>query len=188
MLKEKCFNLIKSDLVRYGKNNLSKLRFLSIFFRQPEFRFLVNHRLANTYSKKHPLGLITRVWYHSIRAKYGMQIQLGAQLGQGFFLNHWGPVHINHAAIIGKNCNILHGVTIGNVSRGKRKGSPTIGDEVWIGANAVVVGKIRIGNNVLIAPLTFVNFDVPDNSVVVGNPGKIVSQKGSEGYIKNKVL
>lgn len=187
MLKIKCSTLIKSDLLRYGRDQFSKSGFLSVFFTHPEFRILVNHRLANAYSTKHPLGFIARIWYRLLRAKFGMQIQLGAQLGEGFFLNHWGLMHVNQGATIGKNCNISQAVTIGNVSRGKRKGSPIIGNEVWIGANAVVVGKIKIGNNVLIAPLSYVNFDVPDNSVVLGNPGKVVSDKGSDGYIKHKV-
>ena len=187
MLKEECLNLIKNDFFRYGKSSFSAINFLSIFWSHPEYRILVFHRLANTYTKRNPLGLIARAWYRQLRSKFAIQIQLAAQIGEGFFLNHWGLMHVNQGAKIGKNCNISHGVTIGNVSRGKRKGCPIIGDEVWIGANAVVVGKIKIGNNVLIAPLAYVNFDVPDNSVVMGNPGKIVSQKGSEGYIKNKV-
>ena len=187
MLKKECLDLIKSDLLRYGKDNLSKSGFLSIFFNHPEFRFLVNHRLANAYSIKHPVGVISRIWYRILRAKFGMQIQLKAKIGPGFLLNHWGLMHVNQGATIGKNCNLSQAVTIGNVSRGKRKGSPIIGNEVWIGANAVVVGKIEIGNNVLIAPLAYVNFDVPDNSVVLGNPGKVVSDKGSDGYIKHKV-
>lgn len=73
-------------------------------------------------------------------------------------------------------------------NRGKRKGCPTIGDSVWIGANAVIVGKIRIGNDVLIAPLTYVNFDVPSHSIVIGNPGRIIHRDGAtDGYINKTV-
>lgn len=71
---------------------------------------------------------------------------------------------------------------------GKNQGFPVIGDEVWIGTNAVIVGGITIGNNVLIAPNAYVNFDIPENSVVMGNPGKIYeSENATEGYINNKV-
>ena len=90
---------------------------------------------------------------------------------------------INNKSILGDNCNIHQGVTIGNVNRGKNIGCPVIGNRVWIGANAVVVGGITIGNDVLIAPLSFVNFDIPDNAVVAGNPAKIINYKGSEGYV-----
>ena len=97
-------------------------------------------------------------------------------------------VIINSSAKIGKNCNINQGVTIGAENRGNRKGVPTIGNDVWIGANSVIVGKINIGNNVLIAPLTYVNFDVPDNSIVIGNPGRIILDKeATYSYICNKV-
>lgn len=83
-----------------------------------------------------------------------------------------------------KNCNIAQNVTIGMENRGKRKGCPTIGDKVRIGAGAVVVGKITIGDDVLIAPNSFVNCDVPSHSIVLGNPCKIVyRENATEGYI-----
>ena len=83
---------------------------------------------------------------------------------------------INPNTKIGKNFNIAPGVLIG-MAAGKHAGkSPVIGDNVYIGQNATVVGGINIGNNVMIAPGAFVNFDVPDNSIVLGNPGKIISK------------
>lgn len=79
-------------------------------------------------------------------------------------------------------------MTIGRENRGKREGSPKIGDCVWIGTNAVVVGKIEVGDDVLIAPGAYVNFDVPPHSVVVGNPGKIIPRESAaEKYIENRV-
>lgn len=84
--------------------------------------------------------------------------------------------------------NFHKGVTIGAENRGKRKGTPVIGNNVWIGINATIVGKITIGNDVLIAPNTLVNFDVPDHSIVVGCPGIIKSvPNATEGYINNAV-
>ena len=63
---------------------------------------------------------------------------------------------------------------------------PKLGDYVWIGTNAIIVGKIEIGNNVMIAPGAFVNFDVPCNSIVIGNPGRIISKENATlGYINN---
>jgi serine O-acetyltransferase len=64
-------------------------------------------------------------------------------------------------------------------------GTPIIGNNVWIGTNAIIVGRIKIGDNSLIGPGAYVNFDIPDKSVVIGNPGKIVSNQGSDGYIEN---
>lgn len=109
-------------------------------------------------------------------------------LGNGFIIEHINGIVINPLVSIGDNCNIYNGVTIGLEKRGKRKGVPTIGNEVWIGANACIVGKINIGNNVLIAPGAYVNFDVPDNSIVVGNPGKVIhNDRATEVYISNLV-
>ena len=72
----------------------------------------------------------------------------------------------------------------GRNPRGKRKGTPVLGDRVYVGAGAVIAGGIQIGNDVLVAPNAFVNFDVPDGSVVLGNPAKVVSQGGVDGYIR----
>ena len=79
-------------------------------------------------------------------------------------------------------------MTIAQANRGKNEGAPVIGDEVWIGPNAVLVGKISIGNNVLIAPNAYVTFDVPDHSVVIGNPATIsTNANATSGYINNKI-
>lgn len=117
----------------------------------------------------------------------GIGISSQTTIGSGLYIGHpWG-ININHNAIIGKNINIHKGVTIGQENRGKRKGASVIGNEVWIGINATVVGNITIGDDVLIAPNSFVNFDIPSHSVVVGN--KIIPKKNAtQGYIDNKVI
>ena len=84
--------------------------------------------------------------------------------------------------------NIATGVTIGQENRGTRKGTPVIGNSVWVGTNAVIVGNINIGDDVLIAPLSFVNFDVPSHSVVIGNPARVIHKdNATEGYIEKTV-
>ena len=91
-------------------------------------------------------------------------------------------------AKLGKNINLAPGGTIGQENRGKRKGTPTIGDGVWIGTNAVVVGNITIGDDVLIAPLSYVNFDVPSHSIVLGNPARIIPRENAtEHYVERQV-
>lgn len=97
-------------------------------------------------------------------------------------------ITINPKTIIGKNCNIHKGVTIGQENRGSRQGTPTIGNDVWIGINASIVGNINIGDNVLIAPNTYVNKDIPSNSIVFGNPCQIKFRaNATENYIINKI-
>lgn len=85
---------------------------------------------------------------------------------------------------IGKNCNIHKGATIGQENRGKRKGTPVIGNNVWIGINSTIVGKVVIGDDVLIAPNTYVNRDIPSHSIVIGNPCKVIpNEEATKNYI-----
>ena len=108
--------------------------------------------------------------------------------GGGIYIGHAYNITINGKAIVGKNCNIHKGAVIGQTNRGQRKGTPIIGDRVWIGINAAVVGGITIGDDVLIAPNSFVNVDVPSHSVVFGNPCIIKHRDwATEGYINNIV-
>lgn len=73
-------------------------------------------------------------------------------------------------------------------NRGKRKGAPILGDCVWVGVNATVVGGINVGDDVLIAPGAYVNCDIPSHSVVLGNPCRVIPRKNAtEGYINRKV-
>lgn len=105
----------------------------------------------------------------------------------GLYIGHPYCITINPHTVIGKNVNIHKGVTIGQENRGKRKGAPTIGDEVWIGVNATIVGNITIGNDVLIAPNTYVNSDIPSHSIVYGNPCLIKYRENATlGYINRK--
>lgn len=101
-------------------------------------------------------------------------------IGKGLYLGHSGGRYINEKAVIGENCNINHNVTIGQENRGNRKGTPIIGNRVWIGCNSVIVGKITIGDNVLIAPNSFVNFDIPSNSILAF--GKIISDENATDF------
>jgi serine O-acetyltransferase len=94
-------------------------------------------------------------------------------------------VVISPHAVLGANVNIAQGVTIGAASRGARKGAPTLEDRVWVVAGSIIVGKVTIGHDALIAPGAYVNFDVAPMSIVLGNPGKVVSMSGSIGYVNN---
>lgn len=154
----------------------------------PNLHFTYLLRKSQKYPKKSPKGLFWRMVLRHHQIKYGFQIYPETEIGEGLYLGHWGTVVVNPKAKIGKNCNIAQGVTIAQSNRGKNEGVPIIGDEVWIGPNAVVVGNITIGNNVLIAPNAYVNTDVPPNSMAIGNPAQIISkEKATEGYINNKV-
>ena len=180
-------SIIQKDFYREGGKMLSKIQIWKKCF-NPNLHFIYLLRTAQKYSKKSFLGKFWRLVLRHYQIKYGFQIYPETQIGAGFYLGHWGSLVINPKTIIGKNCNIAQGVTIAQANRGKNEGVPEIGNEVWIGPNAVIVGKIKIGNNVLIAPNAYVNFDIPSNSVVVGNPGIITSnENATSGYINNRV-
>lgn len=109
-------------------------------------------------------------------------------IGRGLYIGHPYCITVNAGAVLGNNVNIHKGVTIGQENRGRREGTPVIGSNVYIGVNAVVCGKITVGDNVLIAANSFVNFDVPSGSIVVGNPGVIKPcESATEGYVNRKV-
>lgn len=116
--------------------------------------------------------------------KYGIELKGNIHIGKGLVIGHWGRIVINGDAIIGDQLMITHNVTIGRDIRGKRKGAPKIGNRVAIRTNSTVTGNITIGDDVLIAPNTFVNFDVPSHSIVIGNPAKIISRENAtEGHV-----
>lgn len=173
--------IIKADLYRYG-GQTSLLKGIQV----EGFRYMYFLRMALQYKRRSPLGILYRLLRRKYSYKYGFQIPLHTSIGEGFYIGHFGTIVINGNAKIGKNCNIAHSTTIGEVSKGKLKGYPTLGDYVWIGTGAVIVGNITIGNNVFIAPNTFVNLNVPDNSLVIGNPARIIEKDNpTEGYICN---
>lgn len=129
-------------------------------------------------------------WYfyrfllESMTRRYGLEIPYKCKIGKGFYLGHAYNITVNPNVEIGEWCNLHKGVTIGRQNRGIKKGVPKIGNRVWIGVNATVVGKIIIGDDVLIAPGAYVNCDIPDHSVVVGNPCQVhYKENATEGYI-----
>ncbi|MCK4852086.1 MAG: serine acetyltransferase [Candidatus Omnitrophica bacterium] len=188
MNTEQLKETIKADLYRYSGETSSKA-FLRIFFKKPGFRYTYFMRKCSFYKEN---GSKTKILFFKFflaryKMKYGFSIPFECKIGKGLYLGHFGNVVVNGRSVIGRNFNIGQGVTIGQVNRGKNKGVPHIGDRVWVGPNAVIVGGIRIGNGALIGPGAYVNFDVPDNAVVIGNPGNIISFKGTEGYVRRTV-
>ena len=199
-------DIVYSDLYRFTGNNRRNdkvfLTFVQEWLSSPEFRFLNSFRRTQYYylqMRNSPKGFYHfrctlaykyyNIGLNSKTRKYHFQIPYETRIGKGLYIAHFGRIIIHPKAVIGHNVNISTGVVVGTQFRGPKKGSPDIGNYVWIGANAIIVGNIRIGNNVLIAPGAYVNFDVPDNSIVIGNPGLIRRSSGATlGYINNTIL
>jgi len=166
---------IAADLYRHG--GLSGIKGFLKGCKIPGFWYMYLHRKTAS-SKRYTPGWFLYSWLlKRYGYKFGFQIPVHTQIGEGFYIGHFGTVLINAKVRIGRNCNIAPGVTIGQTNRGRSKGCPTIGDRVWIGSHAVIVGNIQIGNNVLIAPNAYVNEDVPGGSLVIGNPCRIIPKE-----------
>ena len=110
----------------------------------------------------------TACFFRLTHNSYLVDLSIDCDIGGGLYLGHPHCITINPSARIGQNVNIHKGVTIGQENRGARKGVPTIGNNVWIGINATIVGNIIIGDDVLIAPNTYVNCNIPSHCVVLG--------------------
>ena len=133
-------------------------------------------------------GLFSRIMLYRYSRKFGLECSPNVTIGKGLLLGHPYNITIGDGVVIGNNLNIHKGATIGVENRGKRMGAPTIGNRVFVGINATVVGKITIGDDVMICPGAYVNFDVPSHSIVLGNPGIIHSRENAtELYIRNCV-
>ena len=166
--------LYQADMARYGGKCDRGLRKFHRFLRKEQ-----------TAKNK-----LLKIWYHcrykKARDRYMLEIYASTKIGKGLYIGHPLGITVNPKAVIGENVNLHKGVTIGQENRGARKGVPTIGNCVWIGINSTVVGNITIGDDVLIAPNTYVNCDVPSHSVVYGSPCVIKPRENAtEGYINH---
>lgn len=158
---------------KFGIKSLIKLIF------SHQIRYM---RLWRKASVKQTLFVKYRLLYYA--RKYGLEIASTAEIGKGLYLGHPYNITVGGEVKIGDNVNLHKGCTVGRENRGKREGVPTIGNNVSIGINSTVVGKITIGDDVMIAPNSFVNFDVPSHSVVIGNPGVIHHKDdATKGYV-----
>ena len=151
-------NELKADLYRY--NGMS-----GMYMKKFHFYFRAVQSCHNKILKR-----LLNYRFLSIKARRGIEIAYTTKIGKGLYLGHAYNITINPNAVISENVNLHKGVTIGAELRGSRKGVPIIGDRVWIGINATVVGNIQIGDDVLIASNSFVNCDIPSHSIVFGNP------------------
>lgn len=168
------------DFYRMTYCRYSFKEFFKKFFKRHDIRFIYYYRNQNK-------NIIYKVLFKIMSNKYGLEI-FSEDIGEGLYIGHPYWITINPKVKIGKNCNIHKGVTIGQENRGKRKGVPIIGDRVWIGVNATIVGRVSIGNDVLVAPNTYINIDVPSHSIVIGNPCKIILKENATNEYINYIV
>ena len=151
--------------------------------RDPEFQIIKTYRKFQA-NKENLWGYLFSRKLNYYCKKYGVDFMGNSNFGKGLIIGHWGRIVINSDATFKGQILLTHGVTIGRDIRGKRKGSPKFGSRICIRANSTVTGNITIGDDVLIAPNTFVNFDVPSHSIVIGNPAIIhKKENATDGHL-----
>lgn len=138
----------------------------------------IQHYRISHWFYKHRMFTMARIISQTSRFFTGIEIHPGAVIGKGFFIDHGMGVVIGETAVIGDNCLIYQGVTLGGTGKDKGKRHPTLGDNVMVGSGAKVLGPFKVGNNVKIAANAVVLEAIPDNCTAVGVPARIVKRDG----------
>lgn len=120
--------------------------------------------------------------HEGVRLAVGICLSPGATIGPGLYIGHSGGIWIAPGAVIGRECNLSQGVTLG-VGGTVRRGAPTLGDRVWVGPKATVTGPVRIGSGAVIGANSLVVTNVPERGVAVGVPARVVATSGSDALV-----
>lgn len=170
------FNKLKQDIsIVFDRDPAARTRF-EILTTYPGVHAIILHRFSHWLWQKRFFWL-GRAFSHLGRLITGIEIHPGATIGNRFFIDHGMGVVIGETAIIGDDCTLYHGVTLGGTSWNKGKRHPTLEDGVVIGAGAKVLGPITIGKNAKIGSNAVVVKDVPKNATAVGIPARILEEE-----------
>lgn len=167
------------DIRAAQKRDPAAKGFLEVLLLYQGLHALIYHRIAHFFYKSR-LYLLARMLSQFARFVTGIEIHPGAVIGKRFFIDHGMGVVIGETAIIGDDVLLYQGVTLGGTGLQKGKRHPTIGNNVVIGGGAKVLGNITVGDNSYIGANAVVVKDVPPNSTVVGVPGRITKQDGKK--------
>ncbi len=165
---------IKGDIKAARKRDPAATSDLEVVLTYPGFHARELHRLAHTLHRN-GFRLPARLVSNFSRVLTGIDIHPGARIGRGFFIDHGMGVVIGETTIIGEDCHLFQGVTLGGTSTRRAKRHPTLGKNVVVGAGAKVIGDVTVGDNAKIGAGSVVVTNVPPNATVVGVPGHIVA-------------
>jgi serine O-acetyltransferase len=180
----------RADLYRYD-GRVDRLSYLKHILLTPGYRYTSILRLCQYLGarKRNPLALSASLLARGIlrhyQTAYGIMIPASTEIGPGLHIGHPGTIVVHPRSRIGRNCNISQGVTLGQANRGPRRGYPTVGDGVYIGPGAKLVGAVSVGRNVAVGANCVVTKDVPDDAVIVGVPGRVISFDGAVDYVNH---
>lgn len=148
-----------------------------VFFMYSGLHAVHFHRVSH-WLYKHKRFFLARFVSQFARLVTGIEIHPGATIGRGLLIDHGSGVVIGETAIVGDNCTIYQGVTLGGTGKEKGKRHPTIGNNVLIGAGAKVLGSFKVGDNSVIAANSVVLHEVPENCTCVGAPARVKKING----------
>ncbi len=139
------------------------------------------YRSRSSALVKAPALLVMTLLHKIVEMTTGLSLPYRADIGPGMYIGHFGPTIIHADAKIGAGCNLSQGVTIGISGRNERRGVPVLGRRVFVGANAVICGRITVGDDVAVAANSLVIRDVEAHTTVMGSPARMVDRQGSIG-------
>ncbi len=171
------FDRMKEDLQCVKERDPAARSSLEIMLLYPGYKAVRMYRRAHFFYE-HKMYFLAR--YISQRAvkKTNIEIHPGAQIGRRFFIDHGTGVVIGETAIIGDDCTIYQGVTLGGTGKDHGKRHPTLGNNVLIGCGAKVLGPFKIGDNSNVAAGSVVLSEIPENATAVGSPARVVRMNG----------
>ena len=169
------FSKLKAELDAVMARDPAARSRAEVSFLYSGFKAVRSYRKANWFFR-HNMKFIARYISQRARRKTGIEIHPGATIGKNLFIDHGMGVVIGETTVIGDNCTLYQGVTLGGTGKDQGKRHPTLGNDVIVGAGAKVLGSFTIGDNCKIGAGSVVLENVPPNSTVVGVPGKIVIQ------------
>ena len=173
------FQNIKRDIRLIKESDPAARNAVEILLTYPSLRAIRCYRLAHMFYER-KMFTAARIISQWARAKTGIEIHPGAVIGKGLFIDHGMGVVIGETAVIGDNCLLYQGVTLGGTGKDKGKRHPTLGNNVLVGAGAKVLGPFTVGNNVKIAANAVVLNAIPDDCTAVGVPARVVRHKGKK--------
>ncbi|MDP9237705.1 MAG: serine O-acetyltransferase [Chloroflexota bacterium] len=165
---------IKRDIAAIRERDPAARNTAEVVLAYPGFHAREMHRLAHTLHRR-GVPVLPRAISNFSRFVTGIEIHPGATIGEGLFIDHGMGVVIGETAIIGDDCHLLQGVTLGGTSLHRTKRHPTLGNRVVVGAGAKIIGAVEIGDNARIGAGSVVVTNVPENATIVGVPGHVVA-------------
>ncbi len=176
---QKILDFFISDVTAAFRKDPAAHSLIEVLTSYPGIRAVLLYRIGHFFWR---IGMpfVPRYLSEIARQLTGIEIHPGAEIGRDFFIDHGGGVVIGETAEIGDNVTMYQGVVLGGTTMDPVKRHPTLGNNIVVGSGAKLLGPITIGDNVRIGANSVVVKDVPPNSVVVGVPGKIISRNGKK--------